>query len=215
MFEASYHLSDGLVPGLCGDRSTTGSARRVHHRATTGPTISSPPAHPQVQPDRPALTVRPSFGARENPGRGPVPQPWSWPWGWSRWTGAWTGPARSLACDGGWLLECGLAWQSSWLERLDPVGGVGDLVTEVPWFLACNPARFPYWHNRSAVWLTMSGRVTPPSQVRPPQHSTVESPAAIQGGGDAVEHVSFNTRTCFLEAKKKMFLRENKNKSPT
>jgi len=42
-----------------------------------------------------------------------------------------------------------LSWQAGWLDRLDPLDQALDLKPEVPWFLKCNPDRFPYWHNRS------------------------------------------------------------------
>ena len=35
-----------------------------------------------------------------------------------------------------------------WKDRLDPVESVTDMEMYVPWFLACNPDRFPYWFGR-------------------------------------------------------------------
>ena len=36
----------------------------------------------------------------------------------------------------------------AWRSRLDPVESVEDMEMYVPWFLACNPDRFPYWFGR-------------------------------------------------------------------
>ena len=35
-----------------------------------------------------------------------------------------------------------------WKERLDPIAAVKDMAMYVPWFLACNPERFPYWFGK-------------------------------------------------------------------
>ena len=36
-----------------------------------------------------------------------------------------------------------------WVHRLDPVEKVTDMEMYVPWFLTCNPGRFPYWFGRN------------------------------------------------------------------
>ena len=33
-------------------------------------------------------------------------------------------------------------------DRLDPIEDVDDMEMFVPWFLACNPERFPYWFGK-------------------------------------------------------------------
>ena len=35
-----------------------------------------------------------------------------------------------------------------WKDRLDSVESVTDMEMYVPWFLACNPERFPYWFGK-------------------------------------------------------------------
>ena len=35
-----------------------------------------------------------------------------------------------------------------WKDRLDPIEEVEDMKMYVPWFLACNPERFPYWFGK-------------------------------------------------------------------
>ena len=35
-----------------------------------------------------------------------------------------------------------------WVHRLDPIEKVTDMEMYVPWFLACNTERFPYWFGR-------------------------------------------------------------------
>ena len=34
-----------------------------------------------------------------------------------------------------------------WLNRTDPMAGVTDMTAYVPWWLGCNPARYPYWYG--------------------------------------------------------------------
>ena len=34
-------------------------------------------------------------------------------------------------------------------DRLDPIEDVDDMEMFVPWFLACNPERFPYWFGQN------------------------------------------------------------------
>ena len=36
----------------------------------------------------------------------------------------------------------------SWRDRRDPISSVTDVLTNLPWWLACNPARYPYWFGR-------------------------------------------------------------------
>ena len=53
--------------------------------------------------------------------------------------------------------------KSSWLKRIDPASSVSDVVTSLPWWLACNPARYPYWfgqpdpRNRQLLQAMQSG----------------------------------------------------------
>jgi hypothetical protein len=52
--------------------------------------------------------------------------------------------------------------KSSWLKRIDPAESVADVATELPWWLACNPERFPYWFGKpdprnEALLLAMRG----------------------------------------------------------
>jgi hypothetical protein len=42
-----------------------------------------------------------------------------------------------------------LEGQSCWAANRDPVERATDIIARPPWWLACNPARFPYWYNRS------------------------------------------------------------------
>ena len=42
-----------------------------------------------------------------------------------------------------------LANKPSWLKRIDPVSSVTDIVSKLPWWLECNPARYPYWFGQS------------------------------------------------------------------
>ena len=35
-----------------------------------------------------------------------------------------------------------------WKDRLDPIAEGKDMEMYVPWFLACNPGRFPYWFGK-------------------------------------------------------------------
>jgi hypothetical protein len=39
--------------------------------------------------------------------------------------------------------------QACWAANRDPVESATDILPRPPWWLACNPARFPYWYNRS------------------------------------------------------------------
>ena len=41
-----------------------------------------------------------------------------------------------------------LANRPQWLARTDPASSVEDVPTVLPWWLGCNPDRFPYWHGR-------------------------------------------------------------------
>ena len=34
-----------------------------------------------------------------------------------------------------------------WLKLTDPLDKSLDVVPYIPWFLACNPGRFPYWYG--------------------------------------------------------------------
>ena len=36
----------------------------------------------------------------------------------------------------------------SWRDRRDPISSVTDVPTNLPWWLACNPTRYPYWFGR-------------------------------------------------------------------
>jgi len=40
-----------------------------------------------------------------------------------------------------------LANHQNWKKRTVPVSSVKDLVAELPWWLKCNPYRFPYWQG--------------------------------------------------------------------
>ena len=35
-----------------------------------------------------------------------------------------------------------------WKAMLDPIIEVEDMEMYVPWFMACNPERFPYWFGK-------------------------------------------------------------------
>ena len=35
-----------------------------------------------------------------------------------------------------------------WKKATDLVESVSDVSASLPWFLACNPSRFPYWWGR-------------------------------------------------------------------
>ena len=49
------------------------------------------------------------------------------------------------------------------LARMDPASSVADVPTVIPWWLECNPGRFPYWHgkkeprNRVLLWAIEQG----------------------------------------------------------
>ena len=41
--------------------------------------------------------------------------------------------------------------KARWLRRVDPASSVKDVTTSLPWWLECNPDRYPYWfggHDR-------------------------------------------------------------------
>ena len=42
-----------------------------------------------------------------------------------------------------------LANKPSWLARTDPAFSATDIVSELPWWLHCNTARYPYWFGQS------------------------------------------------------------------
>ena len=42
-----------------------------------------------------------------------------------------------------------LGYSPRWKEMMDPVENVKDMEMFVPWFLKCNPGRYPYWFGRS------------------------------------------------------------------
>ena len=37
----------------------------------------------------------------------------------------------------------------TWKDRLDPIEKVTDMKMYIPWFMGCNPNRFPYWFGKS------------------------------------------------------------------
>jgi hypothetical protein len=41
-----------------------------------------------------------------------------------------------------------LSNRPEWVQRTDPASSVEDVLVALPWWLACNTARFPYWHGR-------------------------------------------------------------------
>ena len=43
----------------------------------------------------------------------------------------------------------GLANKPNWLKRIDPVSSATDIVGNLPWWLECNPARYPYWFGQT------------------------------------------------------------------
>ena len=42
-----------------------------------------------------------------------------------------------------------LANKAGWLKRIDPISSVTDIISNLPWWLACNQARYPYWFGQS------------------------------------------------------------------
>ena len=42
-----------------------------------------------------------------------------------------------------------LANKPSWLKRIVPVSSATDIVANLPWWLSCNPARYPYWFGQT------------------------------------------------------------------
>ena len=41
-----------------------------------------------------------------------------------------------------------LSDQPEWEQKTDPLSSVEDVQPYVPWFLKCNPDRFPYWYGK-------------------------------------------------------------------
>ena len=41
-----------------------------------------------------------------------------------------------------------LGYSPRWRDMMDPLEEVYDLGVYVPWFLKCNPDRYPYWYGR-------------------------------------------------------------------
>ena len=41
---------------------------------------------------------------------------------------------------------CSQDWLFPW--AVVPLANATDVIPPLPWFLACNPARFPYWYGR-------------------------------------------------------------------
>ena len=37
----------------------------------------------------------------------------------------------------------------TWSKRIDPASSATDIITKLPWWLECNPARYPYWFGQS------------------------------------------------------------------
>ena len=62
-----------------------------------------------------------------------------------------------------------------WRDRLDPVDEITDMEPFVPWFLACNPERFPYWY----------GRVEPRNRLL---YRSIEKYLKVIEGGQAVDY---------------------------
>ena len=55
----------------------------------------------------------------------------------------------------------GLENKLSWRKRVDPASSVTDVVTKLPWWLECNPARYPYWFGQPDprnAWLLLAMR---------------------------------------------------------
>ena len=42
----------------------------------------------------------------------------------------------------------GLENHKAWRKRRDPISSVTDVPTRLPWWLVCNPDRYPYWFAR-------------------------------------------------------------------
>jgi len=55
----------------------------------------------------------------------------------------------------------GLENKVGWRKRIDPASSVTDVVTKLPWWLECNPARYPYWFGHPDprnAWLLLAMR---------------------------------------------------------
>ena len=42
-----------------------------------------------------------------------------------------------------------LANKPNWLKRIVLVSSATDIIANLPWWLSCNPARYPYWFGQT------------------------------------------------------------------